>query len=103
MSHREEASGKTQDTLERLCLSTWPGNASEVPPEELEEVSGVKPSPCPRWALGWHPRLCRYASPGQLSGIAINLSRANPSIKLFGIWQLLKGQRGFKSNGHIDM
>lgn len=29
---------------------------------------------------------------GQLSHIAINLSRAGPSIKLFGIWQLLKGQ-----------
>ncbi|KAI3372478.1 hypothetical protein L3Q82_022972 [Scortum barcoo] len=35
ISHREEAPGKTQDTLERLCLSGWPGNASEVPPEEL--------------------------------------------------------------------
>ncbi|KAI3364955.1 hypothetical protein L3Q82_001119 [Scortum barcoo] len=33
--------GKTQDTLERLCLSTWPGNASGIPPEELEEVSGL--------------------------------------------------------------
>ncbi|KAI3375876.1 hypothetical protein L3Q82_003763 [Scortum barcoo] len=31
MSHREEASGKTQDTLERLCLSDWPGNASGSP------------------------------------------------------------------------
>ncbi|KAI3377398.1 hypothetical protein L3Q82_008588 [Scortum barcoo] len=42
VSHREEASGKTQDTLERLCLSTWPGNASGIPPpEELEEVSGT--------------------------------------------------------------
>ncbi|KAI3356005.1 hypothetical protein L3Q82_017278 [Scortum barcoo] len=34
-------SGKTQDTLERLCLSSWPGNASGIPPEELEEVSGL--------------------------------------------------------------
>ncbi|KAI3357939.1 hypothetical protein L3Q82_016326 [Scortum barcoo] len=42
--------GKTQDTLERLCLSAGLGtpNASghilppEVPPEELEEVSGVR-------------------------------------------------------------
>ncbi|KAI3376658.1 hypothetical protein L3Q82_016477 [Scortum barcoo] len=30
MSHREEALGKTQDTLERLCLG-WPGNASGPP------------------------------------------------------------------------
>ncbi|KAI3372703.1 hypothetical protein L3Q82_023166 [Scortum barcoo] len=43
MSHREEASGKTQDTLEKLCL--WLRLAWErlgVPPEELEEVSGVR-------------------------------------------------------------
>ncbi|KAI3358294.1 hypothetical protein L3Q82_014673 [Scortum barcoo] len=43
MSHREEASGKTQDTLERLCLSArlaW--ERLGVPPEELEEVSGVR-------------------------------------------------------------
>ncbi|KAI3358259.1 hypothetical protein L3Q82_003257 [Scortum barcoo] len=34
--------GKTQDTLERLCLSAGLGNASEVPlDEELEEVSGT--------------------------------------------------------------
>ncbi|KAI3353975.1 hypothetical protein L3Q82_018535, partial [Scortum barcoo] len=32
--------GKTQDTLERLCLSAGLGNASEFPLEELEEVSG---------------------------------------------------------------
>ncbi|KAI3370535.1 hypothetical protein L3Q82_025294 [Scortum barcoo] len=37
-------SGKTQDTLERLCLSDWPGNASGIPPEELEEVSGCEES-----------------------------------------------------------
>ncbi|KAI3369606.1 hypothetical protein L3Q82_025320 [Scortum barcoo] len=42
MSHREEASGKTQDTLERTMSLGWPGNASRVPPEELEEVSGVR-------------------------------------------------------------
>ncbi|KAI3365743.1 hypothetical protein L3Q82_000753 [Scortum barcoo] len=41
MSHREEASGKTQDTLERLCLSAGLGTP-RVPPEELEEVSGVR-------------------------------------------------------------
>ncbi|KAI3356573.1 hypothetical protein L3Q82_017772 [Scortum barcoo] len=36
-------SGKTQDTLERLCLCLgWPGNASGSPLEELEEVSGVR-------------------------------------------------------------
>ncbi|KAI3363957.1 hypothetical protein L3Q82_001549 [Scortum barcoo] len=40
MSHREEASGKTQDTLERLCLSAGLGTRLGVPPEELEEVSG---------------------------------------------------------------
>lgn len=56
----------------------------------------LKVSPCPHGALGWHPQLCRYASAGQLSDIAINLSRASPSIKLFGTWQLLKGQRGIK-------
>ncbi|KAI3369935.1 hypothetical protein L3Q82_024738, partial [Scortum barcoo] len=41
MSHREQASGKIQDMLERLCLSAglempW------SPLEELEEVSGVR-------------------------------------------------------------
>ncbi|KAI3362039.1 hypothetical protein L3Q82_012378 [Scortum barcoo] len=41
MSHREEAPGKTQDTLERLCLSAGLGTP-RVPPEELEEVSGVR-------------------------------------------------------------
>ncbi|KAI3360449.1 hypothetical protein L3Q82_002344 [Scortum barcoo] len=32
--------GKTQDTLERLCLSTGLGQRLGIPPEELEEVSG---------------------------------------------------------------
>ncbi|KAI3357970.1 hypothetical protein L3Q82_002994 [Scortum barcoo] len=41
MSHREEAQGKTQDTLERLCLSAGLGTP-RGPPEELEEVSGYK-------------------------------------------------------------
>ncbi|KAI3368383.1 hypothetical protein L3Q82_008085 [Scortum barcoo] len=41
MSHREEAPGKTQDTLERLCLLAGLGTP-RVPPEELEEVSGVR-------------------------------------------------------------
>ncbi|KAI3361791.1 hypothetical protein L3Q82_002132 [Scortum barcoo] len=40
MSHREEASGKTQDTLEKLCLSAGLGTP-RGPPEELEEVSGL--------------------------------------------------------------
>ncbi|KAI3363946.1 hypothetical protein L3Q82_001563 [Scortum barcoo] len=40
MSHREEAPGKTQDTLERLCLSAGLGTPRESLPEELEEVSG---------------------------------------------------------------
>ncbi|KAI3356415.1 hypothetical protein L3Q82_017212 [Scortum barcoo] len=31
MSHREEASGKTQDTLERLCLSTGLGTPRGPP------------------------------------------------------------------------
>ncbi|KAI3377266.1 hypothetical protein L3Q82_009173, partial [Scortum barcoo] len=40
MSHQEEeASGKTQDTLERLCLSAGLGTP-RGPPEELEKVSG---------------------------------------------------------------
>lgn len=56
----------------------------------------ISPGPCPQWAHGRHPQLWRYANPGQLSDIAFNLSRAKPSIKLFGIWQLLKGQRGIK-------
>ncbi|KAI3376633.1 hypothetical protein L3Q82_017066 [Scortum barcoo] len=43
MSHREEAPGKTQDTLERLCLSAGLGTP-RVPLEELEEVSGVNES-----------------------------------------------------------
>lgn len=38
MSHREETSGKTQYTLEGLCLSADLGTP-EIPPEELEEVS----------------------------------------------------------------
>ncbi|KAI3363901.1 hypothetical protein L3Q82_001497 [Scortum barcoo] len=33
---------KTQDTLERLCLSAGLGTP-QIPPEELEEVSGMKP------------------------------------------------------------
>ncbi|KAI3360859.1 hypothetical protein L3Q82_013083, partial [Scortum barcoo] len=41
MSHREEASGKTQDTLEKLCLSAGLGTP-RGPLEELEEVSGVR-------------------------------------------------------------
>lgn len=56
----------------------------------------ISPDPCSQWAHGRHPQLWRYANPGQLSDIAFNLSRAKPSIKLFGIWQLLKGQRGIK-------
>jgi len=39
MSHWEETPGKTQDTLERLCLSADLGTP-RVPPEELEEVAG---------------------------------------------------------------
>ncbi|KAI3363753.1 hypothetical protein L3Q82_001368 [Scortum barcoo] len=35
----KEALGKTQDTLERLCLSAGLGTP-QGPPEELEEVSG---------------------------------------------------------------
>ncbi|KAI3352505.1 hypothetical protein L3Q82_005456 [Scortum barcoo] len=33
--------GKTQDTLEKLCLSAGLGTPQGVPPEELEEVSGT--------------------------------------------------------------
>ncbi|KAI3359397.1 hypothetical protein L3Q82_002901 [Scortum barcoo] len=40
MSHREEAPGKTQDTLERLCLVGWPGNASGSPRKSWRKVSG---------------------------------------------------------------
>lgn len=65
------------------------------PEKKLWIVLKVKSNPCPNWALGCRPRLC-WASPGQLSDIAINLSRASASIKLFRIWQLLKGQRGIK-------
>ncbi|KAI3357516.1 hypothetical protein L3Q82_015935 [Scortum barcoo] len=42
MSHREEASGKTQDTLERLCLSAGLGTPRGPPGRALEEVSGVR-------------------------------------------------------------
>ncbi|KAI3376808.1 hypothetical protein L3Q82_000093 [Scortum barcoo] len=42
VSHREEASGKTQDTLERLCLSTsWPGNASGSPRKSWRKCLGL--------------------------------------------------------------
>ncbi|KAI3362885.1 hypothetical protein L3Q82_001925 [Scortum barcoo] len=34
--------GKTQDTLERLCLSAGLGTPRGPPGEELEEVSGVR-------------------------------------------------------------
>ncbi|KAI3371425.1 hypothetical protein L3Q82_024025 [Scortum barcoo] len=34
--------GKTQDTLERLCLSAGLGTPQGSPQEELEEVSGVR-------------------------------------------------------------
>ncbi|KAI3354199.1 hypothetical protein L3Q82_018738 [Scortum barcoo] len=45
MSHREEASGEDPGHYAGETMSLgWPGNASEVPPEELEEVSGVKGS-----------------------------------------------------------
>ncbi|KAI3361440.1 hypothetical protein L3Q82_013604, partial [Scortum barcoo] len=40
MSHREEAQGKTQDTLrDYVSRLAWERMASGVPPEELEEVS----------------------------------------------------------------
>ncbi|KAI3363927.1 hypothetical protein L3Q82_001530 [Scortum barcoo] len=41
MSHREEASGKTQDTLERLCLSAGLGNASGSPRKSWRKCLGV--------------------------------------------------------------
>ncbi|MED6281826.1 hypothetical protein CHARACLAT_025900 [Characodon lateralis] len=40
-SHREEAQGTTQDTLEGLCLSAGLGTPW-FPPEELEDVSGER-------------------------------------------------------------
>ncbi|KAK5612596.1 hypothetical protein CRENBAI_010852, partial [Crenichthys baileyi] len=40
-SHREEAQGTAQDTLEGLCLSAGLGTPW-APPEELEEVSGER-------------------------------------------------------------
>ncbi|KAJ4932314.1 hypothetical protein JOQ06_010738 [Pogonophryne albipinna] len=46
------------------------------PDEELRIVlEGQAPALA---GLGRLPQLCRYASPGQLSDIAINLSRASP-------------------------
>ncbi|KAI3375578.1 hypothetical protein L3Q82_003712 [Scortum barcoo] len=41
MSHREEASGKTQDTCWRDYVSQLAWERLGVPPEELEEVSGL--------------------------------------------------------------
>ncbi|MED6264271.1 Trafficking protein particle complex subunit 14 [Characodon lateralis] len=41
MSHREEAQGTAQDTLEGPCLSAGLGTPW-APPEELEEVSGER-------------------------------------------------------------
>lgn len=60
------------------------------PNQELKD----RPGPSPQ--LGCHPLFWRYSRPGKLSDIAINLSRAKLSIKLFGMWQLLKGQRRIK-------
>ncbi|KAI3376669.1 hypothetical protein L3Q82_017089 [Scortum barcoo] len=42
MSHREEASGKTQRTRWRDYVSRLAWERPRVPPEELEEVSGVR-------------------------------------------------------------
>ncbi|KAI3360537.1 hypothetical protein L3Q82_002275 [Scortum barcoo] len=42
---------KTQDTLERLCLSAGLGTPSGIPPEELEEVSGSHECLCRRMKL----------------------------------------------------
>ncbi|KAI3358753.1 hypothetical protein L3Q82_015162, partial [Scortum barcoo] len=108
MSHREEASGKTQDTLERLCLSAfWPGNiASEVPPEELEEVSGdtsvpavlptrlpanterppTKPTLTPSPSVLPSPALLCFAIHHRLSN---HPSSHHPSLSTFSPHQLL--------------
>ncbi|KAI3367296.1 hypothetical protein L3Q82_008348 [Scortum barcoo] len=37
---RRRPQGKTQDTLERLCLSGWPGNASESPRKSWRKCLG---------------------------------------------------------------
>ncbi|KAI3355289.1 hypothetical protein L3Q82_018144 [Scortum barcoo] len=42
MSHREEASGEDPGHAGETMSLGWPGNASESPLEELEEVSGVR-------------------------------------------------------------
>ncbi|KAI3364977.1 hypothetical protein L3Q82_001143 [Scortum barcoo] len=41
MSHREEASGKTQDTLEKTMSLGWPGNASGSPRKSWRKCLGV--------------------------------------------------------------
>ncbi|KAI3360603.1 hypothetical protein L3Q82_002471 [Scortum barcoo] len=40
MSHREEALGKTQDTLERLCLSVGLGTPRESPQKSWRKCLG---------------------------------------------------------------
>ncbi|KAI3369678.1 hypothetical protein L3Q82_024521 [Scortum barcoo] len=45
MSHQEEASGKTQDTLERLCLSAGLGTPRNPPRKSWRKCLGSEP-PC---------------------------------------------------------
>ncbi|KAI3354925.1 hypothetical protein L3Q82_004724 [Scortum barcoo] len=42
MSHREEASGKTQDTLEKLCLSAGLGTPRESPRKSWRKCLGLR-------------------------------------------------------------
>ncbi|KAI3374232.1 hypothetical protein L3Q82_006082 [Scortum barcoo] len=53
MSHREEAPGKTQDTLRDYVSLSWPGNASGSPPRKSwRKCLGCSPSRCEHGACG---------------------------------------------------
>ncbi|KAI9523400.1 hypothetical protein NQZ68_028424, partial [Dissostichus eleginoides] len=58
----------------KVLEAEWHFNSTPFP-APLQISAGQAPALA---GLGRLPQLCRYASPGQLSDIAINLSRASP-------------------------
>ncbi|KAI3355692.1 hypothetical protein L3Q82_004278 [Scortum barcoo] len=97
VSHREEASGKTQDTLERLCLSAGLGTPSGIPPEELEEVSGVLESCTAILAVGIRSRESKIAFSRETLGM-LSVFLCWISV-IFGISKPARSQRVFLLGG----